>query len=217
MEISPFIGVEISPFIGTDRQVLLDEAAVTRVIRLERFLRDQGDWEALAACYVADSCVRTTWFCGTGAEFAEASRAMAVNGRHSKHMIWPARVRVNGDRALCESPAAILNRSTIDGMEVDMVQWCRFSSRLVRTTEGWRLASFEGIYQKDEIRPVWPSERLPDSWRPEMQPFRESYRVWAWAMQRRGYPVSDQLLGDDRPDLLKVFYAEEERWLAGLG
>jgi SnoaL-like domain len=209
--------VDMSLILSADAQVLLDEAAVTRVIRLERFLRDQGNWEALAACYVADSCVRTTWFCGTGADFAEASRLMAANGRHSKHMIWPASVRVNGDRALSESPAAILNRSVIDGVEVDMVQWCRFFSRLVRTAEGWRLASFEGIYQKDEIRAVLPGEQLPDSWRLEILPFRESYRVWAWAMERRGYQVSRGLLGDDRPDSLKAFYAEEERWLADLG
>jgi len=204
--------VDMSLILSADAQVLLDEAAVTRVI-----LRDQGNWDALAACYVADSCVRTTWFCGTGADFAEASRLMAANGRHSKHMIWPASVRVNGDRALSESPAAILNRSVIDGVEVDMVQWCRFFSRLVRTAEGWRLASFEGIYQKDEIRAVLPGEQLPDSWRLEILPFRESYRVWAWAMERRGYQVSRGLLGDDRPDSLKAFYAEEERWLADLG
>ena len=209
--------MDISAMTSSDTRALDDEAAVTRVIRLERFVRDQGNWEALAACYAADSCVRTTWFLGTGAEFAEASRLMAVNGRHSKHMIWPAIVRVNGDRALSESPAAILNRSVIDGFEVDMVQWCRFFSRLVRTAEGWRLASFEGIYQKDEIRPVWPGEQLPDSWRPEIVPFRESYRVWAWAMERRGYQVSSELLGDDRPDVLTAFYIEEDRWLAGLG
>jgi len=208
--------VDMSLISSIGAPALLDEAAVTRLVRLERFLRDRGDWQALAACYVADSRVRTTWFDGTGTEFAEASRVMAANGRHSKHMIWQPSVRVNGELALSESPAAILNRSTIDGIEVDMVQWCRFFSRLVRTAEGWRLASFEGIYQKCEIHPVWPGEQLPQRWRPEIAPFRESYRVWAWAMQRRGYQVSHELLGDDRPDLLEAFYAEEDRWLASL-
>jgi hypothetical protein len=101
---------------------LLDEAAVTRLVRLERFLRDQGEWDALAACYTEDSAVRTTWFDGTGPEFAQGSRVMAAAGRHSKHMIWPASVRITADRALSESPAVILNRSVIDGIEVDMVQ-----------------------------------------------------------------------------------------------
>jgi SnoaL-like domain len=192
-----------------------EEAAILRMVRLERFLRDQGDWDALAACYVAESAVRTTWFDGTGPEFAEASRVMAQGGRHSKHMIWPGIVRIDGGRALSESPAAILNRSTIDGIEVDMTQWCRFHSRLVRTGEGWRFASFEGIYQKDDIHPVWPGDLLPDRWQEEIRPLRPSYRIWAWAMIRRGYDVNGELLGDDRPDLLKTFYAGEDCWLAG--
>jgi hypothetical protein len=196
-------------------EMLLDEAAVNRIVRLERFLRDQGDWDALAACYTENSSVRTTWFDGTGPEFAEASRVMAANGRHSKHMIWPASVRIAGDRALSESPAVILNRSVIDGIEVDMVQWCRFFSRLVRLDGGWRFASFEAIYQKDEIKPVWPGDKLPDQWWEEIRPLRSSYRIWAWAMLRRGYDVSSELLGDDRPDLLESFYPGEDRWLAG--
>lgn len=195
--------------------LIADEAAILRLIRLERFLRDQGDWDGLAACYAEDSTVITTWFNGTGREFAEASRAMADAGRHSKHMIWPANVQVAGDRALAESPAAILNRSTIDGIDVDMIQWCRFHSRVIRGRAGWRLASFEGIYQKDEIRAVWPGEQLPEAWWAEVRPLRASYRVWAWAMIRRGYQVNSELLGDDRPDLLERFYTAQEKWLAG--
>jgi hypothetical protein len=205
--------MRITPIADPDPELLRTEADILRLVRLERFLRDQGDWDALAACYVEYSSVRTTWFDGTGPGFAEASRVMAERGRHSKHMIWPGSVRIAGGRALSESPAAIVNRSTIDGIEVDMVQWCRFHSRLVRTGEGWRLASFEGIYQKDEIHPVWPGELLPARWREEIRPLRPSYRIWAWAMIRRGYDVSSELLGDDRPDLLKSFYAGEDSWL----
>jgi hypothetical protein len=194
--------------------LMAEEAVILRLIRLERFLRDQGDWEALAACYTEDSTVITTWFNGTGREFAKASEEMATAGRHSKHMIWPANLKIAGDRALAESPAAILNRSTIDGIEVDMVQWCRFHSRVARDAGEWRLASFEGVYQKDEIRPVWPADNLPGQWWAEIRPLRASYRIWAWAMLRRGYKVDHELLGDDRPDLLERFYAEQDEWLA---
>jgi SnoaL-like domain len=205
--------MEMAPGMDPGPDLLAEEAAVLRLVRLERFLRDQGAWESLAACYIDDSVVRTTWFEGSGREFADASRVMAANGRHSKHMIWPGVVRVAGDRALSESPAAIMNRSVIDGIEVDMIQWCRFHSRVVRRDDGWRLASFEGIYQKDEIRPVWPGSALPGAWREEVSQLRPSYRIWAWAMLRRGYEVSSELLGDDRPDLLSAFYAGEDRWL----
>lgn len=193
--------------------LIAEEAAILRLIRLERFLRDQGDWDALAACYTEDSTVVTTWFNGSGREFAEASRVMAAAGRHSKHLIWPANVQIAGTRALAESPAAIVNRSTIDGIEVDMVQWCRFHSRVIRDSGGWRLASFEGIYQKDEIHPVWPGDQLPEAWWAEIRPLRASYRIWAWAMLRRAYEVDTELLGDDRPDLLESFYADQGKWL----
>jgi hypothetical protein len=193
---------------------LVDQLAIFDLVRTERFARDRGDWGALSACYVDESLVRTTWFQGTGAEFAEASRRMAENGRHSKHPIWPILARVAGDRALVESHSQIQNRSSIDGVEVDMVQYCRFFSRVVRTSDGWRLATFEAIYQKDTISPVDPTASVPLVWE-DLAGYRESYRIWTWAMQKRGYRVAQDLLGDDRPDPLTAFYADADRWLLG--
>jgi hypothetical protein len=191
---------------------MLDREAIFELIRLERFWRDQGQWDRVASAFTDDAIVRTTWFEGTAAEFAEASRVMAVNGRHSKHPIWPITARIVGDRALAESRAEIQNRSDIDGVEVDMIQYCRFCSRAERTPDGWRLASFEAIYQKDTIAPVNPADVVPIDWA-EVSAYRPAYRIWAWAMQRRGYTVSQELLGDDRPDLVQAFYAAEEHWL----
>jgi hypothetical protein len=160
---------------------LLDREAIFDVLRLERFWRDQGEWERLAHCYVEGARVRTTWFDGTAAEFVEASRRMARNGRHSKHLITPTHLRINGDRALAESL-------------------------------GWRLASFEGIYQRDTIQPVDPGRRLALDWDAVCQ-HRPSYRIWAYALSREGYDVPQDRVGDDRPDLLRAFYAAEDRWL----
>jgi SnoaL-like domain len=101
-------------------------------------------WDRLAACYTDDSLVRTTWFHGTGREFADASRDMLERGRHSLHLITPTHVRVNGDRALVESLGEIHNRSSIEGVEVDTTMYCRFFSRVRRTDEGWRLVGFDG-------------------------------------------------------------------------
>jgi len=191
---------------------LLDREAIFDLLRLERFWRDQGEWERLAGCYVEGARVRTTWFDGTAAEFVEASRRMARNGRHSKHLITPTHLRINGDRALAESLGQIHNRSTFDGVEVDMVQHCRFFCRLRRTAAGWRLASFEGIYQRDTIQPVDPGQRLALDW-DEVRRHRPSYRIWAYALSREGYDVPEDRVGDDRPDLLRAFYAAEDRWL----
>ena len=191
---------------------LLDRAAICDLLRLERFWRDQGEWQRLADCYEEDARVRTTWFDGTAADFVAASREMAERGRHSKHMITPTDLRLKGDRALAESLGEIHNRSTIDDVEVDMVMYCRFFSRLRRTPAGWRLASFEGIYQRDTIQPVNPGDRLALD-RDALRRFRPAYRVWSYALSRQGYDVPQDRLGDDRQDLLRSFYQAEARWL----
>jgi hypothetical protein len=190
-----------------------DRAAIADRIRLERFHRDRRCWDELADDYVEDSRVKTTWFEGTGREFAEASRDMAQRGRESIHLIAPTDIRINGDRATCESHAQILNRSVVHGVEVDMTQYCRFFSRLVRTPDGWRLASFDGIYNKDTIVPVRPGDEVPIDW-DALCELRPSYRIWAYAIGLRGYEIGQDELGDDRPDLLEPFYADAERWLA---
>jgi cation diffusion facilitator CzcD-associated flavoprotein CzcO len=74
----------------------------------------------------------------------------------------------------------------------------RFWSRGVREPVGWRLGSFEGIYEKGTMAPVDPNQKVPIDWAEvEAATPRTSYQLWAWAMNRRGYPVPDDRLGDD--------------------
>jgi hypothetical protein len=76
-----------------------DRQAIADLVRRERFHRDRRRWDELADDYVEDSRVKTTWFEGTGRQFAAASHEMAARGRESIHLIAPAEIRVNGDRA----------------------------------------------------------------------------------------------------------------------
>jgi hypothetical protein len=191
-----------------------DRQAIADLVRMERFHRDRRRWDELAADYVEASRVKTTWFDGTGREFAAASRDMAQRGRESIHLITPTEIRINGDRALSESHAQIHNRSVVHDVEVDMVAFCRFFSRVVRTPDGWRLASFDGIYHKDTIVPVNPGDSVPIDWI-ALRRLRPSYRIWAYAIGLKGYEIGQDELGDDRPDLLEPFYVAAERWLAG--
>jgi hypothetical protein len=191
---------------------LLDRQEIAELIRLERFWRDRGEWDKLADAYTADSHVKTTWFDGSGKEFAAASREMAKRGVRGKHVITPTWLRINGDRALVESLAEIHIRSEIDGVEFDMIQHCRFFSRVRRTERGWRLASFDGIYNRDVIVPLNPAETVPLDW-DEIQRLRPSYRCLAYTLIRQGYEVSQEENADDRPDLLEPFYAAADRWL----
>ena len=199
-----------------DRRLLhlLERSDIFDLVRIERFYRDQRDWDGLVGSYVKNAPVRTTWFEGSIEDFVDASRRkMSGPGASAaKHWIFPTALRINGDHALVESPAAIFDRLTFDGVEFDSFQYCRFVSRVVRTPAGWRLASFEGIYQRDHLRSVNPAEPLPVDWA-VIKTLRPSYKFLAYTQLRRGYKVDPELLGDDRPDLLEVFYAREQRWL----
>jgi hypothetical protein len=191
----------------------LDRLEILELIRMERYWRDTAQWERLAAAYTPDSRVRTTWFDGSGPDFAEASRDMAARGRLSRHLITPTYVRVEGDRGLVDSYGEIHNREAIAGTEVDILMYCRFFSRVARTADGWRLASFDGIYLKDQLTPVYPGARLPIEWA-EVERFpRPSYRVWAYTLSLKGYAIGTEELGEDRPEQIEQFIGAAERWL----
>ena len=193
---------------------LLTRTEIFDLVRLERLYRDQRDWDGLIGSYVPGSHVRTTWFDGTIEEFADASRRKMTGAGASvaKHWIFPAMLKVNGDRALVESPAAIFDRLTFDGVEFDTFQYCRFFSRVRLTAGAWKLASFEGIYQRDTMRSVNPAEPIPVDW-DLLKTLRPSYKFLAYTQIRRGYKVNPELIGDDRPNLLAAFYAQENAWL----
>jgi hypothetical protein len=191
----------------------VDRQEIFELVRLERFWRDQREWQKLADMYIAESQVCTTWFLGTGAEFAAASKVMyEERGSRGKHMIWPAHCRVNGDRAICESPGTIYSRSLFGGVEVDMMNYARFHSLIVRTAQGWRMKSFMGIYMKDTMTAVNPEDRLPVDWN-EIKKFRPDYRFLCYSMMQRGYSVSQELPGDARQDITNAHYAKADRWL----
>ena len=152
------------PAIQARLERLLDRTEIFDLVRFERLCRDQRDFAGMVACYVADAPVRTTWFDGTVEDFAEASRKKMTSGSQAKHWIMPARLDIKDDRALVESPACIFDRLTFDGIEFDTFQYCRFVSRVMKTADGWKLGSFEGIYQRDQMQTVDPRDPLPVDW-----------------------------------------------------
>jgi hypothetical protein len=201
-----------------DADALADKAAIAELIQLERLWRDTGEYDNVAACYVEDAIIKTSWFEGSPTDFAEQSKAMASKGRHGKHPITIVYVTIDGDRALVESRSVIQNRlPVVDDTMVDMEQFVRFVSRVRRTEKGWRLVSFEGIYEKGTIRTVNPHETVPIDWADveAAVPGRPAYQLHAWGMGLRGYSIPDDLLGDDRPEEREAFYAAEMEWLRG--
>jgi len=191
---------------------LLDRTEIFDLVRFERLCRDQRDFAGMIACYVPNAPVRTSWFDGSVEDFAEASRKkMASGASKAKHWIMPARLEIKDGRAIVESPAVIFDRLTFDGIEFDMFQYCRFFSRVIKTAAGWKLGSFEGIYQRDRLETVDPRDQLPVDWK-IIATLRPSYKFMGYTQIKRGYTLNPELLGDDRPDLLAAFYAREQKW-----
>jgi len=194
-------------------QGLIDRAEVFYLVRFESLCRDIPDWDGLVGSYVPASPVRTTWFDGVIEDFADALKAKAAAGDVARHRVFPAKFHQKGARAICESPANISERLTLDGIQLDVMAHVRFHSRLVLTDAGWRLNSFEAIYEKDSVQPVNPDDTLPLDWT-MVNAMRPTYRSLAACDTSRGHDVSQDLLGDDRPDVLEAFYLAERRWVA---
>ena len=193
-------------------QWLFDREEIFDLVRLERFARDQGDFDRLADLYMPDSRVRVSWFTGTGRAFAEASRAVLASGLVSKHLIVPIKVEIAGERAIVESYGQVQSRDMVGGVLTDLVAHCRFYSRVARTAKGWKLASFDCIYQRDELRAVNPTQALPIDWA-RLGKLRPSYGFLIAIAESRGYTIDHELPGDDRQDLVAALYREGADWL----
>lgn len=189
---------------------------VTQLVLRERQSRDRGWYERMADCFAEDSVVDMSWFTGSGAEFVSRSRDMSKSGwgGHSGHRLSPPAVRVRGDRALAELPLAIEFRITFDGVEADLISYCRSQYRAQRTDGTWRIVRITSIYERDTLFPAVPGTRL-DLDPQEFAGFRQSYRCLAWYQSRLGIDLRSDLLGDDRPEDVARQY--EAAWLADAG
>jgi hypothetical protein len=191
---------------------VLDRDAIFDLVRLERFWRDRCEWDRLLAAYTEPSMVRVSWFKGSARDFVEGSRKMHERGGYSRHVILPTYLQIEGDRALSESVGQVHLRGKLQGMSYDLIAYCRFLSRVVRTKDGWRFQTFDAIYDRDAIAPTIPGERLAID-PAKLEGLRASYRFMSYTLAANGYQVDPELPGDDRPDLLKPLYDAADRWL----
>ncbi|MFJ2158037.1 nuclear transport factor 2 family protein [Streptomyces sp. NPDC087856] len=186
---------------------------VAQLILRERQSRDRGWYDMMADCFAEDSLVVMTWFTGSGAEFVEQTRQMAGRGDIAFHRLSPPTVHIDGDRALVELPLIIEWRVVVNGVEADLASCCRSQYRAERDSKGvWRIKRITSIYEKDTFNPTLPNTRL-DIDPEELAAYRPSYRCLAWDLNRRGYPVGNDHLGDDQPEAVQAQYRDEMNWL----
>jgi len=191
-----------------------DVSAVSQLVLRERLSRDLGLWEQMRDCFHDDSMVRISWIKASGPEFVRRSREMAQRNVLATHRLGPIFVTLAGDRAIAQLGAIIDIPFTLKGTEVIMSSHVRLLLRAERRDRVWRLSGFDAVYLRDEIAPVIPGETVAVD--PEaVKGYRSTYRLLSYCLASGGFPVSSDLAGVDRRDLVDDLVREIYGW-AGL-
>ena len=200
--------------IETRLAALADREDIFDLVRRERFARDQWHYDVMRDCLHDEAHIRSSWFDGEAEDYVAATRARfsSENAGNSKHWVFPGFLMQNGDKATVESPATIMNRIVIGGVEVDFLVYARFFSRVLRREGVWRLLSFEVIFERDTLTCVNPKDELPIDWA-LLKTYRPSYQFLTYVQEVRGTRVNPNLYGDDRRDDVLAYYASEKAWL----
>lgn len=192
-----------------NQQEMVDKFSVKELIEFERFSRDNAQWEAMKTCYAPGSKVTVSWLEGTGAEFVEASRHMKGYAPHQVHntLLW-----VNGDKAVAITLATIQWRTTIGGRPAELDSDIKMLFRAQKVAGAWQLVSLNGIYEKDMLLPVSPTNDMvvPTD---EIATYRSSYANLTYVLRKDGQTVNPDLPGIDRPELVDELYQQAENWL----
>ncbi|GAA3294068.1 nuclear transport factor 2 family protein [Streptomyces cinereospinus] len=191
-----------------------DAALVSQIVLLERQGRDRGWWDQMTDAFWPDSVVQLSAYHGDGPGFVAHSRRLFGRGSRPVHQMFAPAVRVRGDRAHVEVGTMAWSTMDVDGVRANFHTFMRLNYRCERRAGEWRILRLDVVYQSSSISPAAPGTPLviPAG---ELAPYRPSYDVLAWHLAHLGVPVSDDELGDDRPEELDTFYDETNRWLNG--
>lgn len=192
-----------------------DKTACAELIQAWGFARDQGRWDDLAAIFHPGGEIAVSWFRGPYPEFVAHCRKNFGSGIQAKHLLWPARVQVNGARATAETNVAIMVRQTIDGVLVDLTSYGRFLDRLERRNGAWRMVERATLYEKDRLDPVEPSPKFDALMAgANAAKYPAQYRYMGFRVNASGRALAEPVHYDGRPETetLKARYAE---WLRG--
>jgi hypothetical protein len=138
---------------------MAEERAVCRVLQVWAYSRDQGDWDALRACFHDDATITVSWYSGPASGFVDRSMAMGKERRpeeRSKHLLGNMRATVGGNRAVLEADTVITVREFIDGHLFDFASHARFFHLMEKRQAVWRIFKADCIYEKDRLEPVIP-------------------------------------------------------------
>jgi hypothetical protein len=196
---------------STDVQAVADVTANADLVVHEREARDRGWWQQMRECYDPGGEVDVSWFHGGVADFVKESEQMAARGDRTRHRLSPPTAHVGGERAVVTVGTAIESRSLVQGVEADLVAYCRLLYRTERRKGRWRIVGLQCVYERDTLTPAVPGQQVPvDTSR--LASLRPSYRLMAYVFGERGYTIDQQQPGDDRPEQVAAVYRDAFSW-----
>ena len=192
-----------------------DKLTCADLVQAWGFARDQGRWDELLEIFHIGGHIHVSWFMGAYPEFVEHCKQNHGRAK-SKHLLWPARISLNGSRALSECNVAILVRQSIQGIDVDLTSYARFVDRLERRERRWKIVERTTIYEQDRLDPVQPSaafDALMQS--ADVARFPAPYRYMGYRIEAAGRTLAEPVHYDGRAETeaLKSRYGQ---WLLGL-
>jgi hypothetical protein len=196
---------------------LADKSACAELIQAWGVYRDQGKWKELRGTFTPDGHISISWFRGAFEQFVDRCRASFAAGQTwSRHHLFPATVKLNGDRATAETTVVIRVRQKFDGIEVDLTSCSRFLDRLERHAGGWLIAERAAIYERDRLDPVEPSPAFDELFKAaNTAQYPEQYRYMAFRLAHsEGRSLAPVIYRDGGPETADL-YARFSGWLAG--
>lgn len=190
-------------------QNVVDKFSIKELIEFERFCRDNAQWAEMKKCFAEKSTVTISWFKGSGYEFVEASSKMET---YAPHKLFNTLVWLNKDKAVSITMATIQIRIEIQGHLLELSSDVKLLYKTQKVNGLWSIISMNGIYEKDSLVPVSPSDGIVIP-KDEIAKFRPSYANMSYALSKNGHPVDVNLPGIDKPEMVEKLYQESENWL----
>ena len=192
-----------------------DRRAIHDLVQNWVVWRDAGDWERFATVWHDDGVMMATWFQGPAPDFIRVSREGFERGVRILHFLGGTSVDLSGDRAIAQTKMTITQRTTVEGVECDVVCTGRFYDFFERRDGRWGLVLRQPIYEIDRLTPTAP----PPTPGPELDPgllaqFPTGYRHLAYIQTKIGYDVKRDMPGLVGPEVQDL-YRRGAAWLAG--
>jgi hypothetical protein len=135
---------------------------------------------------------------------------MASKGTNAMHVVTPADITICHGKAIVEAAASIMIRFTVEGLEYELVSYCRLIYRMEKVDVCvWKIRGLTVVYTRDMIVPVEPHT---SRFRPDLLGYRESYKYLTWVLKHRGFAISQDLPGTDLPDTVSRAMREHNEW-----